>query len=268
VVVETRADRELGRPIRQLGRDGVFVAEVELAVLEGRADVAVHSAKDLPSAAPLAGLDLVAVPARADARDALVGNTLAGLPPGAVVATGSTRRRAQLAWARPDLAFVELRGNIGTRLSKVPPDGAVVVAFAALERLGLASSATEIMRTEVMLPQVGQGALALRCRNDDAATRRLCASIDVEPLHRAVDAERAFLARLGGGCDAPVGAHATTLSWRPTSIRLEAFIARDDGHALVRAAREGDDPVMLGKQLADELLDRHGGRALVGRWAS
>jgi hydroxymethylbilane synthase len=262
VVIETRGDRDANRPIRELGRDGVFAVEVERAVLDGRADIAVHSAKDLPSAAPPAGLVLAATPERVDARDALIGRTLEHLPPGAIVATGSSRRRAQLAWIRPDLGFVELRGNIATRLAKIPSNGAVVIAYAALVRLGLAARADEVFPTEVLLPQVGQGALALRCRADDEATREFCAAIDEAPVHRAVDAERAFLARLEGGCDAPVGAFATT-SRLAGPLRLEAFIARDDGHALVRGTIEGDDPVSIGQTLADDLLERCGGRELV-----
>ncbi len=267
VITETRGDRDADRPIRELGRDGVFAAEVERAVLEGRADVAVHSAKDLPSAAPLAGLTLAATPERVDVRDALVGGALGELPPGALIATGSTRRRAQLAWARPDLGFIELRGNIASRLSKVPKNGAAVVAFAALLRLGLDAKADEVLSTELLLPQVGQGALALRCRAGDAATLAICAAIDDTPVHRAVDAERAFLGRLGGGCDAPVGALATCPG-SDAPVRLEAFVAREDGHALVRGAREGDDPVVLGEALADDLLDHRGGRALIEPWAS
>ncbi|MGA8296599.1 MAG: hydroxymethylbilane synthase, partial [Acidimicrobiales bacterium] len=194
VVVKTRGDRDAEQPIRELGRDGVFVAEVEYAVLEGSADIAVHSAKDLPSASPLVGLVLAAVPERVDARDALVGNALSALGPGALVATGSARRRAQLAWARPDLGFVELRGNIATRLTRIPEGGAAVIAVAALERLGLGVEAAEVLSSDVVLPQVGQGALALRCRLDDDEARDLCAAIDDPAMHRAVDAERAFLA--------------------------------------------------------------------------
>ncbi|MGB9112486.1 MAG: hydroxymethylbilane synthase, partial [Acidimicrobiales bacterium] len=228
VITETRGDRDPESPIRLLGRDGAFAAEVELAVLEGRADVAVHSAKDLPSVALLEGLVLAATPERVDVRDAFVGNTLEGLPPGALVATGSTRRRAQIAWLRPDLGFVELRGNIATRLAKVPTNGLVVVAFAALVRLGLAQTADEVLSTDLVLPQVGQGALALRCRSDDEVTLQLCVAIDDAPVHRAIEAERAFLARLGGGCDAPVGAYASCSHASP-SVHLEAFVAREDG---------------------------------------
>ncbi|MGH9056796.1 MAG: hydroxymethylbilane synthase, partial [Acidimicrobiales bacterium] len=136
VVVDTTGDRRADVPVWDMGGQGVFVKEVQAAVLEGRADAAVHSAKDLPSSTP-PGLFLAAFPVRADPRDALVGSTLDALPPGAVVATGSVRRRAQLAWVRPDLTFRSLRGNIATRLDRVPPGGAAVVAAAALDRLGL-----------------------------------------------------------------------------------------------------------------------------------
>ena len=138
VVLETAGDRQLDRPIGAIGGQGVFVKEVERALLDGRADLAVHSAKDLPSGESTDGLNIVAVPKRADPRDALIGLSLSELGPGAHIATGAPRRRAQLAWLRPDLRFVELRGNIATRLNKVPDHGAVVVAYAALERLGLA----------------------------------------------------------------------------------------------------------------------------------
>src|SRR5580704_1977506 len=152
VVVSTTGDRRQDLPVWEIGGQGVFVKEVQAAVLEGRADVAVHSAKDLPStSAP--GLLLAAFPGRADPRDALVGAPLAALGPGALVATGSVRRRAQLAWVRPDLTFTGLRGNVATRLDRVPAGGAAVVAAAALERLGLADRAAEILAVEVMLPQ-------------------------------------------------------------------------------------------------------------------
>lgn len=170
--------------------------------------------------------------------------------------------RAQIAWLRPDLGFVELRGNIATRLTKVPANGVVVVAYAALLRLGLTETADEVLSSDAVLPQVGQGALALRCRSEDAATRQLCAAIDDLLVHRAIDAEREFLARLGGGCDAPVGAYASCPDVS-SPVHLEAFVAREDGHALVRGALEGNDPVALGHALADDVLDRRGGRALI-----
>jgi len=259
VVVESGGDRRPDAPIHSLGGGGVFVAEIEKAVQAGRAEVAVHSLKDLPSSNAPPGLVLAATPERLDVRDALVGRTLGQLGPGALVATGAVRRRAQLAHLRPDLSFAELRGAIATRLDRVPPGGAVVVAVAALERLGLLGRAAEVLATETMLPQVGQGALGLRCREDDAATIEILGAIDDVLVARAVTAERAFLARLGGGCDAPVGAHATCD--RPSGpVELDGFIASEDGHVLLRAACRGDDPAAVGNALAEKLLAEGGDR--------
>ena len=177
VLITTSGDQRRDVPVWELGGQGVFVKEVQAAVLDGRADLAVHSAKDLPSWTA-EGLVLEAVLERADARDALVGSRLADLQPGALVATGSVRRRAQLAWVRPDLTFAGLRGNIGTRLDRVPDGGAVVVAAAALARLGLLGRAAEILPPAIMLPQVGQGAIAVECRAGDGDTRAALAAID------------------------------------------------------------------------------------------
>ena len=208
VVVETTGDARTDVPLHELGGQGVFVKEVQQAVLDGRADAAVHSAKDLPTGPPPAGLILAAVPRRGDPRDAMVGSSLDDLPLGAVVATGAVRRRAQLAERRPDLVFTELRGNIDTRLGKVPAGGAIVVAVAALERLGRIADAAECLDVDVMVPQVGQGALAVECRIDDGRLRKRLEAVESSIDRRFVELERAFLAELGGGCDRPVGAHA------------------------------------------------------------
>jgi hydroxymethylbilane synthase len=264
VPVETTGDRRTDIPVWEMGGQGVFVKEVQAALFDGRADVAVHSAKDLPSTtAP--GLVLAAVPVRADPRDALVGASLATLVPGALVATGSVRRRAQLAWLRPDLTFTGLRGNVPTRLERVPPGGAVVVAAAALARLGLADRATEILATELMLPQVGQGAIAVECRSDDRAARTLLASIDQPDVRAAVTAERAYLARLGGGCDLPVGAFGRLRSEGDGELVVEGMMASLDGRLVLRATISGpeDAPDRLGRMLADELLTT-GGSDLLG----
>jgi hydroxymethylbilane synthase len=206
VFVETTGDQRQDVPLHQIGGQGVFVREVQRAVLDGRADLAVHSAKDLPSVTA-AGLGLCAVTERRDPRDALVGRSLAELAPGATVATGSVRRRAQLSLLRPDLRFVELRGNIPTRLEKVPADGSIVMAVAALQILGLTERIAEILEPAQMVPQVGQGAVAIECRADDDRTAAFCAAIEHAGSRRDVDVERAFLAELGGGCSLPVGAH-------------------------------------------------------------
>ena len=260
VVVDTRGDRRAEVPIWEIGGQGVFVKEVQAAVLDGRADVAVHSAKDLPSA-PTEGLALAAVPERDDPRDALVGSTLDELPPGAMVATGSVRRRAQLAWVRPDLTFAGLRGNIATRLTKAARYDAVLVALAALRRLGRTDQVAEALDPVVMLPQVSQGALAVECRLDDEATLAALATIDHAQSRRAVEAERAFLAELGGSCDLPVAAHALSLSG--DELELAGMVSSLDGRVMLRQSAAGPEPAALGRRLARHLLDDCGGQAVL-----
>lgn len=260
VVVETTGDRRQDVSIAAMGGQGVFVKEVQAAVLDGRADIAVHSAKDLPSA-PAAGLRIVAVPEREDPRDALVGVPLDDIPPGGRVATGSVRRRAQLANHRPDLTFAELRGNIDTRLRKAAGFEAVVVALAALRRLQRTDVVAEVLDPSIVLPQVGQGALAVECRADDDETAARLAAIEHEPSRRAVDAERSWLAGIGGGCDLPVGAHATIGA--DGGVALNAFVGTPDGRIVLRDRAEGDDPVAVGRALAARLLDDAGGRQLL-----
>jgi hydroxymethylbilane synthase len=260
VIVTTAGDARPDVPITAMGGTGVFVKEVQQAVLDGLADIAVHSAKDLPSGPPPAGLALVAFPERADARDALVGSTLAGLAPGARVGTGSVRRRAQLAAVHPALDFKELRGSIVTRLDKAAQFDAIVVAAAALERLELLHRADEILDSSVMMPQVGQGALAVECRDGDDRARAALAAIDDPATARAVTAERAFLAWLSGGCDLPCGALATTDG---DGLVLEGVVASPDGRTVLRGARSGHDPAALGRELVTMLLER-GGRDILG----
>lgn len=265
VVVETSGDRRADVPIWELGGKGVFVKEVQAAVLDGRADVAVHSAKDLPSATP-DGLVIAAVPERADVRDALVGARLDELPEGAVVATGSLRRRAQLAAHRPDLRFEGLRGNMETRIARAGRDGvdAVVVAAAALDRLGLADRIAERLDLDVVLPQVTQAALAVECRAGDVDTRALLELIEHGPSRRAVDAERGFLRELGGDCSIPAAAHATQAG---DSLRVRALVASPDGRAVVRHEVSGPATAgaALGRSAARHLLDEQGGARLLGR---
>lgn len=259
VVVDTAADRRLDVPIWEMGGKGVFVKEVQAAVLDGRADCAVHSAKDLPSVT-VPGLVIGAVPERGDARDALVGSTLAELAPGGVVATGSVRRRAQLAWLRPDLTFAGLRGNMATRLEKAAGFDAIVVAVAALDRLGCSDRIDEVLEPSTMLPQVGQGALAVECRVDDEATLAALAAVEHAPSRRAVDAERSFLAELGGDCDLPAGAFAVVDG--DGSIAVEGLVASLDGHVVLRRREVGD--VDAGAAAATWLL-ANGGAALLRR---
>jgi hydroxymethylbilane synthase len=234
VVIETAGDRRLDLPIWEMGGQGVFVKEIQIALLEGRADVAVHSAKDLPSIEG-AGLRLAAFPVRADPRDALVGRRLDELAEGATVATGSVRRRAQLAALRPDLVFSSLRGNIATRLGQIPAGGAVVVALAALDRLGQRHLVAEIFDADRLVPQVGQGTIAVECRADDAETTRLLGSIDDAAVRLVTETERAFLARIGGACDLPVGAYARLDGdVEDGSIVLDALVASLDGSETIR----------------------------------
>ncbi|MGI9022051.1 MAG: hydroxymethylbilane synthase [Acidimicrobiales bacterium] len=255
VLVETSADRNLDIPVWELGGQGAFVTEVQTAVLDGRADIAVHSAKDLRST-PTPGLAIAAVPLREDARDALVGATLDTLVVGGRVGTGSVRRRAQLAWLRSDLTFGGLRGNMETRLQRACDFDAIVVAMAALRRLGRTEAVAQVLDPRLMLPQVAQGALAVECRVDDLDMRARLAAIEHMPSRLAVDAERAFLAELGGGCDRPVGAFATVDD--DGTIHLDGLVASGDGRILVRDRADGDDPEALGHGLGRVLLQQAG----------
>jgi hydroxymethylbilane synthase len=264
VPVATTGDRRAEVPVWEMGGRGVFVREVQSAVLDGRADAAVHSAKDLqPVSAP--DLCLAAVPRRGDPRDVLVGSTLAALANGATVATGSQRRRAQLAWLRPDLTFVSLRGNIQTRLSRVPEGGAILVAGAALERLGLRPEPMEVLSTEVMLPQVAQGALAVECRADDQARLDLLGLMNDPGSRQAVDAERAFLATVGGACDLPVAGFAT--STPEGNLYLEGLLAAADGSAVARAGSTArpEQAAELGRKVAQMVLADGGQELLQAR---
>jgi hydroxymethylbilane synthase len=258
VVVDTHGDRRLDVPIWELGGKGVFAKEVQAAVLDGRADLAVHSAKDLPSAT-VPGLVLAAVPERGDPRDALVGSTLADLPQGAEVATGSLRRQVELHRHRPDLRFVSLRGNMQTRIAKAADHDAVVVAATALDRLGLAGQIAERLSVDVMLPQVAQAALAVECRADDEDLRARLAGIEDGPTRRCVDAERSFLAELGGDCSLPAAAHAVLEGER---VHLRGFLASPDGLVMHRHELTDEAP-SLGADLARHLLER-GGPAFLG----
>ena len=283
VVVETEGDRRVDVPLDRLGGQGVFAKEVQWAVVRGAADAAVHSAKDLPAAPALGVPELVlaAFPERADARDVLVGGTVESLPTGSTVATGSARRRVQLANHRPDLTFTGLRGNLATRLAAAGAGGAaaVVVAKAAIDRLGWSPPGgleIEVLEPEMMLPQVGQGALAVECRADDPATRSVLAAVDDPAVGPLVTAERSFLAELGAGCTLPVGALAT---WADgvdrgsgaaavpgtATIRLTGMMASSDGLVVLRHALTGARPGALGRAVARYLLDEAGGAAL-GDW--
>jgi len=259
LVVETTGDLDRITPLEQMGGRGVFVKEVQAAVLDGRADIAVHSAKDLPALTP-EGLVLACIPERADARDVLVGCRWADLPEGATLATGSIRRRAHLAHLRPDLVFAGLRGNIGTRLEKAAGFDAVVMAAAALDRLGIRPDVVDRLDPSILLPQVGQGAMAVECRTADDGVHEILAAVEDAVARRTVDTERAFLAELGAGCDLPIAAHAVL---EGDEVCLTGAISSPDGAVLLREARRSVDGPTLGRTLARHLLDERGGAALL-----
>ena len=246
VFVETLGDKKADTPLHEIGGQGVFVKEVQRAVLDGHADIAVHSAKDLPSEQQ-AGLVIAAFTERRTANDALIGATLDGLASGATVATGSVRRRAQLARLRPDLQFVDLRGNINTRLDKIPQNGAIVMAVAALEVLDLQDRITQVLSLDDAVPMVGQGCVAVEVRALDDATRRLLQIIDHAPTRRAVETERAFLNELGAGCTAPIAAHVS-----PDHM-LRAFMANDiTSVQLTGSILDIHDHFEVGREIARE----------------
>ena len=245
VFVETLGDKRRDVPLHEIGGQGVFVKEVQHVVREGLADIAIHSAKDLPSG-DTPGLLVGAWCERRDPRDVLVGSTIADLALGATVATGSVRRQSQLGAVRPDLVFTDLRGNITTRLEKVPDNGAIVMAAAALEILGLTARIAEYLDLDRFIPMVGQGCVAVECRDDDEPTRQLLTTVDHEATRRAVEVERTFLTEVGAGCSAPLGAHVAggTLSVfmasgpEPSARRYSTSVAIPAGSGAHDVARQ------------------------------
>ena len=257
--LRTTGDRQTQEPLDQIGGVGVFVKELESALLADEIDMAVHSLKDVPTALP-EGLIIAAVPGREDPRDALVsrsGAKLADLPPEARVGTGSARRACQLRALRRDITVTGIRGNVDTRLRKVEAGevDAVVMAAAALARMGWLDKAAEVLSFDLMLPAPGQGALAVEIRSDDEAVREMAAAIDDGDYHRAVTAERAFLARLGGGCSVPIAALGEIDGGR---LRLRGLVGDMEGIRILRAELEGPaaDAEALGVRLAEELLSQ------------
>lgn len=257
VLVETRGDREAHADLATIAGQGAFTVEVQRAVLSGEADVAVHSAKDLPSATP-EGLILASVPERLDPRDALIGRSLAGLGPGATVATGSPRRRALLLERRPDLNVVQLRGNMTRRLAAVGQGGvdAIVAAVAGMERLDQIDLVSEPLDPSWFVPQVGQGALALEARVDDVDTRAALTVINDESLALVLSAERAFLAELGAGCSIPAGAYGVLDG---DTVTLRGVMLALDGTKSARGELHGTEAEALGRDLARYLRDELGG---------
>jgi hydroxymethylbilane synthase len=242
--------------LTQIGGTGVFVSALREALLGGQVDLAVHSLKDLPTG-PAAGVTLAAVPSRDDPRDALIardGAKLADLPPGARIGTGSPRRAAQLLGMRADLRCVPIRGNAGTRLSKVSEGelDAVVLAYAGLARIGHVGAITQAFEPDEMLPAPGQGALAVECREDDAELAALLQTVTDEASLAAVTAERSLLEALEAGCSAPIGAYAAGAA----QLRMQAAVMSPDGSRTLRAhgGAPAADAWQLGRDLAAELL--------------
>lgn len=263
--IKTSGDKMLDVPLAKIGGKGLFVKEIEEALLQGAIDLAVHSMKDVPTALP-EGLEILCVPEREDPRDALISREatpLDRLPVGARVGTSSLRRQAQLLHRRPDLTIQMLRGNLDTRLRKLR-DGefdAIVLAAAGLKRMGWAEQVTEYLPAEVSLPAIGQGALGLEGRTDDGFVRDIVSALEHPPTRAAVVAERALLERLEGGCQVPIAAHARLAGER---LRLDGLIASVDGRRLVRDHVEGlaAEARELGRRLAERLLHQ-GGEAIL-----
>lgn len=270
VVVSTKGDEVTDKALSQVGGSGIFIKAIESALLEERVDLAVHSMKDVPSRVP-DGLQLAATTRREDPRDALVGRldakspvaSLDDLPDEARIATGSLRRRSQLLGVRPDLTIEDLRGNVPTRLAKLDASSwdAIVVAAAGVKRLGRAERIHSIISPDVLLPAVGQGALAIELRADDVEARSLVRRLNDDATERAVAAERALLARLQGGCQVPVGGYAVI---EEGTLRLRAFVGSIDGTRHLRREREGPAVAAeeIGLALAESMLDE-GAREII-----
>lgn len=263
--IVTKGDRILDVPLAQIGGKGLFTKEIEEDLLSGEVDLAVHSLKDMPTVLP-EGLCLTAITERANVGDAFVSNkydSFAELPLGAVVGTSSLRRKAQLLAARPDLTIRDLRGNVDTRLRKLDEGlyDAVILAAAGLERLGHSDRIKAVIPSSVCLPAVGQGALAIECRTDDAEVRQMLDFLNDMPTVHATNAERAFLGLLEGGCQVPIGVHADV---EGEKIKIEAIIAALDGSTVLRDTIEGaaDDAVALGQELGRKML-ANGGQAIL-----
>jgi hydroxymethylbilane synthase len=257
VPMVTQGDRIQDRTLAAIGGKGLFIKELEVALEEQRADIAVHSMKDLPGDLP-EGLTIAAVLERADARDALLtasAGGLDGLPLGARVGTSSLRRQAQLLAARPDLAIETLRGNVDTRLRRLDAGDmdAIVLACAGLVRLGLESRITARLDPKICLPAVAQGVIGIECRGADSRTRDLLTVLNHRDTRIVVDAERAFAHRLGGSCQSPIAAHARLEGQR---LRLDGLVAEPDGSRLLRDTASGaiDAPAALGALLAERML--------------
>lgn len=266
-IIHTTGDKILDTALSSIGDKGLFTKELESALLDRRIDLAVHSLKDLATAVP-EGLSLAAITRRHRPEDALVapaGTTIASLPRGGRVASGSLRRRAQLLALRPDLEIVDVRGNVPTRLEKYRANGwdGMILAVAGLERLGLGHEIAEVIPATTMIPAVGQGALGIEIRSDDEVTRALVRELDHAETHLATLAERALLRALEGGCQVPIGAYAKIEGDRLT---LDGMIAALDGSRLLRDRIDGSagSAERLGSELAERLAAAGGEEILAG----
>ncbi len=262
-IIKTTGDKVLDRPLAEIGGKGLFVKEIEDALLEKRVDLAIHSLKDVPAELP-SGLGLVAYLTREDPRDALCardGKTLATLPSGARVGTSSLRRKIQLRALRPDLRFLDLRGNVDTRFRKLDEGeyDAIVLAAAGLNRLGWASRATELVGADKVIPAIGQGILGLEARTDDRDTLALVEPLKDKAAETAALCERALLKRMGASCWLPLGGHATL---QTDGILLTSFLSSIEGTGALHHSATGKDPVKLGNEVGDALLER-GGRKIL-----
>ena len=265
VTFVTQGDKILDTPLAKIGGKGLFVKELEAALMDGRADLAVHSMKDVPMALP-EGLSLAVICEREDPLDAFVSNhyaSFADLPQGAKVGTSSLRRKCQILKARPDLEIIDLRGNVGTRLSKLD-DGqydAIILASAGLKRLGLAERIRHTIQPAVSLPAVGQGALGLECRSQDQAVLDLILPLMHAETNVCVRAERAFNAYLEGGCQVPIAGYATLQNGQ---LQIEGRVGSVDGQTILKAVQFGapEQAEMLGEELAKALLAQGAGELL------
>jgi hydroxymethylbilane synthase len=258
-VIKTTGDAIQDRPLSEAGGKGLFTKELDIALIEGAIDLAVHSAKDLPTALPTE-LAVAGCLPREDVRDALVSGlapTLQDLPPGAVFGSASLRRQAQVRRLRPDLEIVLLRGNVGTRLAKVESGeiGATLLALAGLKRLGLAGHVTAVLETEDFLPAIGQGAIAIMTRAADTRTRDLLAGITDRATGIALAAERAFLTVLDGSCRTPIAGHARV---EPDRVSFRGLVLRPDGSESIEAAGAGGvtEAERIGREAGRDLLAR------------
>lgn len=266
--IVTKGDRILDVTLSKVGGKGLFVKEIEQALLDGVIDMAVHSMKDMPSELP-EGLMNGAVPKRVDPRDCMIsrdGRTLAELPHGAKVGTSSLRRSSQLQNARPDLKIESIRGNIDSRLRKLETEGfdAIMLAAAGLSRMGWKDRITEYLSPDVCLPAVGQGALGIECRENDAEVRELLQLYNDRTTELTVRAERSFLGALNGGCQVPIGAFATWIEEHDQEpvIELTGMVGSTDGRVILKETRRGNNPELLGKQVANQLVAQGADRIL------